>query len=190
MGRRCPGLAAVPALQPRCQPRRCTRTLTELRPAARVARLVPGSKNHHGGRRLLTMLAIAVLVLGLPRLLRTCDHGDHRHFVVAFETCAHGSGHDLPAAVAGTHAADDDRDERTPPVRHDERQGTSSGNAFALGTPPRPFEPPFAACAPVAPRTPWLPPAAHRQPSPPPPATGPPRPDDRPARRRTTPLPV
>ena len=153
---------------------------------------MPASTKLQGGLRLLATLAVVVLVFGLPRLLRTCDHGDHSHLVVAFGGCEHT--HDEAATSGPGHASDSARgddgggdDERTPPVRHDEPGCCSSGCAFELGAPPRPFELPLATSAPG---TPWLPPAAHRRPTPPPPATGPPRPDDRTALRRTTRLQV
>jgi hypothetical protein len=138
---------------------------------------VPDPTKLHGCIRLLATLALLVLVFGLPRLLRTCDHGDHRHLVVAFGGCEH----------PGHGDADDERDR---PVRHDEEGCSSSGNAFEVGTPPRPFELALAPAAPISTAVPWLPPAAQRRPRPLPPATGPPRPDDRTALRRTTRLQV
>lgn len=138
---------------------------------------MPDPTKLHGCIRLLATLALLVLVFGLPRLLRTCDHGDHRHLVVAFGGCEHPWDGD----------ADDGRD---PPVRHDEEGCSSSGNAFEIGTPPRPFQLALAAAAPIWTAAPWLPPAAQRRPRPLPPATGPPRPDDLTALRRTTRLQV
>ena len=160
---------------------------------------MPDSKPTHGGLRLLAMLAVAVLVFGLPRLLRTCEHGDHRHFVVAFAGCTHthspthgratpANGHS--ASTTASEQGGEDDDERLPPVRHDERRGTSTGSPCEPSTPPRPFAVPLAPCATIAMDAPWLPPAADRQPNAPPPATGPPRPDERTALRRTTRLQV
>lgn len=157
---------------------------------------MPGSTRTHGGLRLLAMLAVAILVLGLPQLLRTCDHGDHRHLMVAFGSCEHT--HDelaaSPNVVAGPSVdrtpGDDGDDERAPLRRHEERRGTSNGPACEPGVPPRPFALVLAAAVPNTEHTPWLPPATQRRPTPPPPATGPPRPDDRTALRLTMRLQV
>lgn len=141
---------------------------------------MPASTKLHGGFRLLATLAVVALAFGLPRLLRTCDHGDHRHLVVAFGGCEHG--HD--------GAGDAGDDERDPPARHDDPGCSSSGNAFEVVPPPRPFELPLAAAEPIDPGAPWWPRAAQRRSPPMPPATGPPRPDDRTALRRTMRLQV
>lgn len=185
-------------LQTGRSPSRCSLTLTCLGRTARVARLVPASTKFPGGLRLLATLAVVVLVFGLPRLLRTCDHGDHRHLVVAFGGCGHT--HDDARATGQPPAiedvGDDDGDdtdggdERAPTLHPDERGCSSACSAFELGAPPRPFALALAATAPSVATTPWLPPAAQRRPTPPPPATGPPRPDERTALRGTTRLQV
>lgn len=140
------------------------------------------------------MLAIVVLVLGLPRLLRTCDHGDHTHLVVAFARCVHlhddDRGHDHAVEHhAGEHPLDGDGAPQ-PGEWHDEAPCTSSGCAFELSPPPRPFALQSAATTVAWPPKPWQLAATDRGERPRPQATGPPRPDQRTALRRTTRLQV
>ncbi|MBL8752056.1 MAG: hypothetical protein JNK15_02040 [Planctomycetes bacterium] len=132
----------------------------------------------------LATLVVAVMLLGLPRLLVVCSGGEHGSAHVAF---AHA--HD--ACCQDDHGgADQPASDGTPGAR----DGTHCEHgtfAVGLAEPPRPFlaqwAPPPAAhgeglVEPFVPDTDRTSSRVHA------PATGPPRPDDWPARRRTTQL--
>lgn len=77
-------------------------------------------------------LLLLLFVLGLPRMLVFCSHGDHGHVELAHAAgcCQHGHDVARPSPDRGT-------DERVPLARsHCEHVQF----AWELGTPPRPFE--------------------------------------------------
>ena len=135
----------------------------------------------------LATLVAAVMLLGLPRLLVVCTGGEpgaaHIAFVHAHDACCqhdHGGAEqpdpdgDTPGARDGTHC----------------EHGTF---AVGLAEPPRPFHaqwtPPLAEQW-AGSAVPYVPALGRRGPRAHAPATGPPRPDDWPAQRRTTQLQI